>query len=416
MRRRLLRSIVLLGAAGIPLAVLPHAFDAFRFPKELALRAEAIILAAALLLAALHGERVSFRRDRWFLWPAAAMGWMVVTTLFSSNLRLSTITLLAAMATLIVYFVTVRVAALSKSPRLFVVVPLVIAALNAALGVVQELDLWMPFGRQSGVSHHQQCTAFIGNPNELGSYLAIAALTAAAAAHAFRDRRRFLVPLALFLACGVAFSQTLTAMIALVAGVVTLFAILSWRKTAVLALAIAALAVVVVLAASPLRRRAQYLEQTWRAHDYNALLSDRLTPFIAATRMAGDHLLVGTGPGTFGWNYFTSKLGVERDHPELRRAYSRGLSYGEAHNDHLQVLAEAGVPGSAIFLTLLVLLGSLSFRVIHGISRERFSVVLALPLAVCIAVLALAQFPLESTPVRMLIVHVAALCVAWRRR
>ena len=45
---------------------------------------------------------------------------------------------------------------------------------------------------------------------------------------------------------------------------------------------------------------------------------------------------------------------------------------------------------------------------------RRFAVRLALPLAVLWLVLSLAQFPLESTAERMLIVHFGALCAAWQ--
>jgi hypothetical protein len=39
---------------------------------------------------------------------------------------------------------------------------------------------------------------------------------------------------------------------------------------------------------------------------------------------------------------------------------------------------------------------------------------MALPLAVFWVMLSIAQFPLESTAVRMILVHCAALCAAWR--
>ncbi|MGZ8832538.1 MAG: hypothetical protein ACXW19_04995, partial [Thermoanaerobaculia bacterium] len=46
--------------------------------------------------------------------------------------------------------------------------------------------------------------------------------------------------------------------------------------------------------------------------------------------------------------------------------------------------------------------------------RQRFARRLGLSLAVFWAVLSLAQFPLETTVVRSLLVHLAALCVGWR--
>ena len=127
--------------------------------------------------------------------------------------------------------------------------------------------------------------------------------------------------------------------------------------------------------------------------------------------MFTDHPLTGVGPGAFAWHYYDYKIRAEQRVPSLRLAYHRGSNAGEAHNDHLQVLAEGGVLGYAAFAAVMIALGSLSFR---APKTATFARRLALPLAIYWVVLSLAQFPLETTVVRSLLVHLAALCVAWR--
>ncbi|MGH9456431.1 MAG: hypothetical protein ACRD2J_02175, partial [Thermoanaerobaculia bacterium] len=98
-------------------------------------------------------------------------------------------------------------------------------------------------------------------------------------------------------------------------------------------------------------------------------------------------------------------------------AYS--LNFGEAHNDYLQVLAVTGAPGLALFLAGLILVGRISIgrRGDAGIAddRSRFARTLALPLAVAVAVMAAASFPLELGPTIWSQLFFAALALRWGR-
>jgi O-antigen ligase len=295
-------------------------------------------------------------------------------------------------------------------------IPLVAAALNAALVIVEEANLWMPFGVKSGIPHHLQCNALIGNPNELGAYLGVAALALLAAVTARRRRFDWMSIAAVVVVGGLLVSQTLTAALALSAALLMMFARSSPRH-ALRAFAVAAVAIMLVLIIhAPFRTRAANMLQWARSGNYNLLVTERLTAFTAASMMFSDHPLTGAGPGTFAWHYYDYKLRAEERYPSLRSAYNRGMNFGEVHNDHLQVLAETGAVGFAMFVTLLVALAALSFggALSPDTPRSRFAWRLALPLAIYWAVLSLAQFPLETTAVRALLVHLAALCVAWR--
>jgi O-antigen ligase len=130
-----------------------------------------------------------------------------------------------------------------------------------------------------------------------------------------------------------------------------------------------------------------------------------------------DHPLTGVGPGAFAWQYYDYKIRAEQRYPSLRHAYNRGINFAEVHNDHLQALAEGGIIGYGAFIVLTGALGLLSFTIPARAPdwRQRFAHRLALPLAVFWIVLSIAQFPMETTVIRGLVVHLAALCVGWRK-
>jgi len=458
----LILAVVLLGTICIPLAVLPQGFDAFRLPKVATLRAEVILIAAifvgALVLRPRRDDErpPAGRRGRQHWLPKAertplaisavraqtsaaghagppeapgrsplvaavpvacvALAWMAIATLVSTNPAVSSWRLAAGVSTLIVFIATLRVAVGGRAYLALVALPLLAAAFNAAVVILQELNVWMPFGTRPDVRHHLQCTAFIGNPNEVGSYLAVAALVCMAAAFADAARRRWFAAGAALLVAGLVASQTLTAFAAFIAGMIALFALVSWKHALRVALIAGLAAIVLVATVAPLRQRAGQMAKQLRTGRYNAFMTDRLTPFAAASLMAIDRPLTGVGPGTFGWNYHPYKLRAEERFPDLRKAWSRGVNFGVVHNDHLQVLAEGGAVGYALFLACIATLGAISLR--RGAADlpppQRFAFFLALPLAVLWLVLSLAQFPLETVVVRMLIVHFAALCAAWR--
>lgn len=406
---RIRTSIVLAGIFAIALVFSHDSWDVFRLPKTLLLQAEAILLVGVTLAAILFGARVP--RPRWsdpaVAVPLIAFATMIVVTITSTHPALSVKSLGPAAATLVVFFATV--AAARDRAWIFVGVPLAAAVVNAILVVLEETHLWMPFGEQAGVSHHLQCTALVGNPNEVGSYLGAAALAGIAA----WPTRRTVAPM---LIIGLIASRTMTAMIAFAAGVVVMVAISSWKK-AIRAAAVAAIAGAILIAVvAPLRHRAGRMVRLAQKGDYNALLTDRVTPFVAASLMFADHPLTGVGPGAFAWHYYDYKLRAQERLPSLRGAWNRGVNYGEVHNDHLQVLAEGGILGYAAFLVAIGALAAISFTIPADASdaRQQFARRLAASLAVFWLVLSLAQFPLETPVVRSLLIHFAAVCVAWR--
>jgi O-antigen ligase len=415
-RDLLILALVLAGAFFIPLVFVRDPSEMFRLPKALFLRAEAILLVAVTLAAWIAGAPLP--RLRWrdpaLLLPAVAIAVCTFATVVSTNRAVSSGALGTAMATAVVYFATV--AAARRRGWLLAVVPILAAAVNAVLVVVEETRLWMPFGEQPAVRHHLQCTALIGSPNEIGGYLGAATLAclAASLAGGFRGAARVT---ALLLGIALIASQSLTALVAFGAAAFVMIGMVSWKKALAASGAAAVVVVLIIAAVAPLRTRAVNVVRWARGGEYNELSTERLTAFAAAWSMFRQRPVTGGGPGTFSWRYYEEKIAAEERYPSLRRAYNRGMNYGEVHNDHLQLLAEGGVLGYGTFAALIVALAGFSFNVARDElePRRRFVRSLALPLALFWLVLSLAQFPLETTVVRMLLVHLAALCVAWRQ-
>jgi O-antigen ligase len=412
-------ALVLAGALALPLVFRRDPSAMFRLPKAIFLRAEAILLVSITLAAIFAGAPVPRPRwrDSWLLLPLAAIAAFVLLTLTSTNREQSIGALGSAIATAVVFFATV--AAARSGGWLLVAAPLVAAVTNALLVIVEETNLWMPFGVQAGLPHHLQCDALIGNPNEVGGYLGAAAL-AIMAVIAARDRtnrwnvRDILIATVLVIA--LIACQTLTAILAFAAAAFFMIVISSWRNAVRVAAVAVITGVLLVSLVAPFRARAVSVVTWIRTGDYNALVTDRLTPFVAAWSMFTDHPLTGVGPGAFAWQYYDYKIHAEQRYPSLRHAYNRGVNFGEVHNDHLQALAEGGIIGYGAFLALIGALGFLSFTIPPAAPdwRRRFAHHLALPLAVFWIVLSVAQFPMETTAIRVLVVYLAALCVGWR--
>lgn len=407
-------ALVLCCAFAVPLAVFARdAYDPFRLPKALLFQSIAILILFVQLAAIALGAKMPRPdwRSPWVVLPLLALATMLLVTVTSTRPALSVSALASAAATLVVFFATVSVA--RDRGAILLAAPLVAACANAIVLLLQELHLWMPFGVRPGVPHHLQCTALIGNPNEVGAYLGVATLavwSAATTPAALTTAPRSLRFLALaILTAALIAAQTITALGAFTIAVLAMFARISFKTFVRAALAGAVIGAIVIALVAPFRTRAANMAEWAKVGRYNSMTTERLTPFVAAWSLFLDHPLTGAGPDTFAWHYFDAKLAAEERFPTLREAYNRGINYGEVHNDHLQVLAEGGVAGYGVFLAMLIALASISFTSSNAFARN-----MALPLAVFWAVLSIAQFPLETTVVRGLMIHLAALCVAWR--
>ena len=421
--RRWLTGIVAAGALLIPLVVSVTGEDPFRYPKELALRFEVILLVAALAIAWGFGRLALPRldvREKWLALTAAICAWTIVCALASTNRLVSFASTVLVLEYALLFAVTVLV--MRGRPVWFAALALPPAIVNAVVYILQEVRVWTPFDTSRSASEHLARTAMLGNPNDVGSYLVSPALVAAALALSQRRVRAAWAAATALLVAAVFVTQTAAAIGALVVALAVMVALRlrSWRKNAVALLAVIAAASLAVAAYAPLRARVVLMRDALASRDYEVLSAQRTIPFLAAAEMVRDHPLTGVGPGAFAFNFFDYKLRVQERHRWLFGPAKTVENYGEVHNDHLQIASQTGLPGYALFAAALLLLASATWRLRRRSDDdgERTDLVrlLALPLAVSMFVLALAQFPLELIASTHAYLWAAAAVVSWGKR
>jgi O-antigen ligase len=411
--------IVAGGAVVLPLVVGYGTREGFRFPKDLLLVAIAIavvtILAAGSelqktgILGRLMQERAALELT------AAAAVWVSLTAALSSN-RILSLFAVARFAAAAAIFLAALSLIRTRSFRVLGLL-LVPGVVNAVVVLLQITHVWNPFRFPAGYEGRLMYTGLLGNANDLGVYLVVPLLLAMVLAIADRPWRPLWIALAAVTAVAMAAALTITAIAAAAAATIVLFFCVSRRLGIVVAVIIPLVVAVAAASYAPLRERASALAHAAKTRDIEALTSSRFVAFTTTWEMFREHPVAGVGPGCFPFQYMPYRLLVDQRYPLAGGSLLRVQpNFGEAHNDHLQLLAETGVPGYAIFLGAIALLASVSLRRRRPEGpAARTARLLALPLATAIFVSALTQFPLHLAAPLYEYLFTAAACLAWSR-
>ena len=389
--------------AGSALLVDPAADASFDAPK----RAAALLFVAAAAAGAFlwPGRRSGGRvRSLWrsagrpariaLVLAAAAAAGAIVSALASPRQAVS----LDALRALLVFSLLLPLGAsrvVERFGRPLLLLFFGLCAFNMLVSLMQGWGVYRPLPIE--VTGARGATgAFAGNVGYLAIVLAFAAV--AAMALALESRRalpRALAAAGLVLCVAdLVVNQNLTSLTALAGGAATLVLARRGRGGLVPIVAVAALAVLGFALYHPARKRAAEVAAAARAGDWDTLLTYRLGPWSAAAEMARERPLTGYGPGTFGAEFVRHRLKAEI---RARKRYVNPLatsSYGEAHSEPLQALAEGGLAGLAAigaFAALLVALARAARR--GGPASAEAAMLLAVLAAGGIA--ALTWFPLQ---------------------
>jgi O-antigen ligase len=395
-----------------PLVMAPYSYDVFRTPKDVVFVSLSLILISTAVGGALLSDNFARQcrtRSPIVILALLATAWTAITSMTSLRPAVSLwkpLTVASFASFVIAVLLTTKRRELSALAVVFIP-----AAINAALATSQSTGLWTPWVVDARTALRVRTTGLIGNPNDLGTYLVLPTLAAFAALIAW-PHRKWLYVLAVLLLVGIASAQSVTPVIAALGGLFTMALTSSTRRVRLSGLA-AVLALVAIAAVHPASRaRFARLKESASIGQLPELTSFRVAPAMSALRMFLDRPFVGVGPGSFSALYMTYKLRTDEAFPEWIRPGSE--NYGQAHNDHLQVLAETGLPGYAILVASLALLGSITFRTTTQTDgRARFARTFALPAAVAFTLLALAQFPLQLTAPMVPALFLGTLCFAW---
>lgn len=269
------------------------------------------------------------------------------------------------------------------------------AAANAALSLLQGRGIFQPFALQATGSR-DATGALVGNVGYLALALALAFV--AALAVALEPRRRWIgivcaASLPLFLA-DLVVNQNLTSLTAVGAGATALLCAKFGRRAAVPTAAILLGVLLALVAYAPARERAANALAAGRAGNWDVLLTYRLGPWASALEMARERPALGFGPGTFAAEFVPHRLKAEL---RARRRFVNPLvtsSYGEAHSEPLQALAEGGLAGLAAVGAAAALLLAL-WRTARRGGDGKAEAALLFGILVAGAVGALTWFPLQ---------------------
>lgn len=396
-----------------PLMMIPSSFDVFRTPKDIALLTLSLLLLAVGIAGALLSDeiaRVMNVRSPALFVAIAAAAWTAVVSVTSLRPVMSLWKPLTVVSFATFFAAVLILGGKRGLPALMLV--FVPAAINATVALLQSTKIWFPWAVDPRMPQRLRTSGFIGNPNDLGMYLLLPAIAAIAAAIVW-SRHKWLFAIAGLLLVGIASAQSVTPVLALLAGLFAMTFIGGTRRLRIAAIAASLVLVALAFAHPASRARFDRLQKSAASGRLPELTSYRVVPAATAVRMFSERPLLGVGPGTFSATYMTEKLKTDERFPQWIR--SRNDTFAQVHNDHLQLLAETGLPGYLIFLTALGLLGAITFRRSTSTDpRARFARLFAFPAAFAFAVGALAQFPLQLTAPMVPALFFAGLCFAWK--
>lgn len=410
---RILWAMVALAMVAVPLVFSPHGREGFRIPKLAIFQGVGLLIAGVLVAGAILGwlEPSPFRRLRGaFVLAGAILFWTAFTALFSRVPRISWesfVTVLCAVA----FFVATTISSQRRSLRI-VIIPTVAAVVNAIVLMLQWRGMWAPV--QTTESGRLALVGLLGNPNDVAMFLVGPVIAAAGLIVVGRGPLRWwgvAATAAMMLALVLTESTTGVAAASVGLMVMGLVALLKHRsRRHALAIALGAVVVAGAFVGTP---RLLRLFEMFGTGGLDTLLTGRLSAFASAFEMVRHQPLVGVGPGMFQWHYFDFAPIAEKIHGPFLYASARAVYFSEAHNDHLQLAAEAGIPGLALFWASLSCASVWTLRARGTNERQQFARMVGTPLASALFVLALAQFPLQLPASLLVLVVIFGMCIGW---
>lgn len=357
--------ILALVVIGAGLLVDPAAEAAFDVPKRLACLLGVSAAAACLL------PRVRIRRPAWspLGWVCAVgFGAALVFCCVSAVVSPHPASAPAALRGILVFSLLVPLGAsrllAAGRARLLALVFLAVASVNAVLACGER---WLGWQLLSVEAHAGRAPilGLIGNEGCLGLALSFAAVIAFAGLMtetAARSRLLCGAVVAVNVA-GVLATAAVTALLALAAGIGVVL-LLVWRARGVLVAALGLLLLaggVLLLPAT--RARSLELWSSLRSGDWDRLTTYRLGAWAAALEMAGERPLFGYGPGSFAAEFARARTAAELRFRRRLAVPQLNASFGQAHSEPLQALAEGGgLAAASLFVALLGLIVGLMHR------------------------------------------------------
>lgn len=288
------------------------------------------------------------------------------------------------------------------------------AVVLSVLAILQFHGWFTPFEFEGRVGERIGLTSFAGGAFDLAAYLVLPCLFIQSSLRSATSARRRWTLAVAAVACGYAMvaTQTLTPMLALVAGSLVLWA--NWlprRRFASFTAMIVLTGLVLGIGFAPLRQRLDRKFDSLLRGDVNQVLTGRLDGWRAALWMLREEPLTGVGHGAYRAEFGNAKQALWQEgvrfYPSQHRVY-----FTNAHSDVLEALAEWGLAAAAVMLWASFMLIR-SYRRLRTAdqqnnSRQTHSELMAAGLLV-LAILALTNFPFRLA----LVAFPAILFMSW---
>ncbi|MBL8299157.1 MAG: O-antigen ligase family protein [Rhodanobacteraceae bacterium] len=282
--------------------------------------------------------------------------------------------------------------------RRVLVAALLAAAVNAVISLLQWVGLDLPFAASQAGGRYPT-GALLGNEAYValsGALMAAAGSALGLSASTVRYRWTGWALLVLGLAVMLANRQR-TSLVAVFAAIAVL-ASLRWRALRWAPFAAAALALLLgVCAAAPALRAQTWARLPVSVDTWQQLTTHRLGAWAAAVEMIATKPWTGYGPGSYAnqaqVQRFAAEIVLRRRLPPPQPA----IAFAQAHQEYLQVAAEAGLPVLAAVLAALGWLLSGLLRLARDVAATRVRLEARMMLGVIVAgaVAALTWFPLQ---------------------
>lgn len=388
----------------------PFAQAGFDAPKRLIAVIAAAVAGSALLWQADSSVPRDLFRRRDTLAPAPRLAWLALLAALAMMAGLLLATLLAQQPALSASTLRVQLLLALFLPlgaaraldgaggRRVLTAALLAAAVNAVISLLQWVGLDLPFAASQPGGRYPT-GALLGNEAYVAlscALMAAAGLALGLSASTARRRWAGWALLALGLAVMLANRQR-TSLIAVFAAVAVL-ASLRWQVLRWMPCAGAALALLLgVCAAVPALRAQTWARLPVGVEAWQQLTTYRLGAWAAAVEMVATKPWTGYGPGSYANQSQTQRFAAEIALRQRLPPPPPATTFVQAHQEYLQVAAEAGLPVLAAALAALGWLLSGLLRLARDVAsaRVRLEARMLLGVIVAGAVAALAWFPLQ---------------------